>query len=350
VCVCHAPNLGAVPSSRQPGNVALLCRTQLSVSSVALHEVMIAIAIALLGLAPQRRVQERVQQAAASPAASALSTATPFVQAASNGLPPKVDATFRAWPALNNETTRRAVNAGRRFRLHLLEVESGFEDPTRNLFLGDALMSRFAMALAEKKAIDRKEFFEACEFFARVRTKMRSDDGTLYDVAGGHGLVGTLFAIFVHQIDHVVVRDPKRPKAFDAVVAAAIEVAPWVEGKIVFEQDKIGPGHEPLPRGCAVVCVHGCRGLTDQIIAAAATADARAVALMPCCYKSTAAEAPEALRLTLGVPLAADVHRTYELERLGFTVAWSAIPSVISPMNRIILAHRPARSQIEEEE
>ena len=56
-----------------------------------------------------------------------------------------------------------------------------------------------------------------------------------------------------------------------------------------------------------MVCVHGCRGLTDHVIAAAAQAEARSVALMPCCYQSTAADAPSALRQALGVPLAADV-------------------------------------------
>ena len=52
---------------------------------------------------------------------------------------------------------------------------------------------------------------------------------------------------------------------------------------------------------------------------------------MPCCYRSTAASAPEALRLSLGVPLAADVMRTLELERLGYTVQWKEIPATISP-------------------
>ena len=51
----------------------------------------------------------------------------------------------------------------------------------------------------------------------------------------------------------------------------------------------------------------------------------------------------EALRLSLGAPLASDIMRTIELERLGFTVAWTAIPPSISPMNRILLAHRPER-------
>ena len=146
-------------------------------------------------------------------------------------------------------------------------------DPTLELFQGDSLMNRFARALAAKKAIDRKEFFEACEFFARVRSKLHADDGvgTLIDCAGGHGLVGTLAAIFMfRQFDCVIVRDPKKPNAFDAVLEAAVEVAPWVEGRIMFDQSKIGPAHAPLPQGCAVVGVHGCRDLTDKIIAAAA--------------------------------------------------------------------------------
>ena len=262
---------------------------------------------------------------------------------------PPVDAGFKAWPALNDEATRRAVNAGRRHRLHLQngvdESGSGEVDPTLELFRGDSLMCRFALALAARKAIDRKEFFEACEFFARVRSRLRADDVagapcTLVDVAGGHGLVGTLACMFKYsQFDRVIVRDPRKPKAFDAVVEAATEVAPWVEGRITFEQMRVGP-RDPLPRGCAVASVHGCGTLTDKVIAAAADADARSVALMPCCYPQTAAHAPSVLRRALGVALAADVHRTYELERLGYSVTWKAIPLAITPMNRVLLAHR----------
>ena len=64
----------------------------------------------------------------------------PSVQSASSSqLFAKKDATFRAWPALNDETTRLAVNAGRRHRLH---VTSSADDPTRALFEGDSLMAR----------------------------------------------------------------------------------------------------------------------------------------------------------------------------------------------------------------
>ena len=300
---------------------------------------LLLLSLALSPPRPSRRVPDQRQLAE-------LKSPGSFQQLATNMLPTTAAVTFRAWPALNDDDIRLAVNAGRRFRLHLQDDDPSAPDPTLELFQGDSLMNRFARALAAKKAIDRKEFFEACEFFARVRSKLRADDGvgTLIDCAGGHGLVGTLAAIFMfRQFDRVIVRDPKKPNAFDAVLEAAVEVAPWVEGRIMFDQSKIGPAHAPLPQGCAVVGVHGCRDLTDKIIAAAAAADARAVALMPCCYKSTAAEAPQALRVSLGVPLAADVHRTYLLEQLGYTVKWSAIPTCISPMNRIILASRASR-------
>ena len=50
-----------------------------------------------------------------------------------------------------NEGTRKAVNAGRRFRLHLQNAsaaEASGGDPTLELFQGDTLMNRFALALA----------------------------------------------------------------------------------------------------------------------------------------------------------------------------------------------------------
>ena len=82
-----------------------------------------------------------------------------------------------------------------------------------------------------------------------------------------------------------------------------------MQGRVEYVEREVGPA-EPLPSGCAVVSVHGCGKLTDTIIAAAVAADARSVALMPCCYAQSAAHAPQSLTSALGVGLAADVHRT----------------------------------------
>jgi len=42
-------------------------------------------------------------------------------------------------------------------------------------------------------AIDAKEFFEAVEFYARVRKRVRRP--VMLDLACGHGLVGELYAV-----------------------------------------------------------------------------------------------------------------------------------------------------------
>lgn len=293
--------------------------------------------LAVAAMAPPHMTRRVIPSTA--PDIVATTAPNPFLPTASGSLGAQSDANFRAFPALNNATLRMAMNAGRRHRLHLEDDGHTLEFFSKQ----NALMDRFALALARRKAVDRKEFFESCEFFARVRSKLKADEGvdTLVDVAGGHGLCGALAAIFKYkQFQKVVVRDRRRPKAFDAVVAAAEEVAPWVSGRITYEQADVGPRGEPLPAGCAVIGIHACGGLTDLIIAAAADADARSLALMPCCYANTAANAPQGLRNALGVALAADVHRTYKLEELGYSVVWRAIPLSITPMNRILLARR----------
>lgn len=76
------------------------------------------------------------------------------------------------------------------------------------------------------------------------------------------------------------------------------------------------------------------------MIAAASSASCASIGVMPCCYAHVAEDAPRALRRSLGVALAADVHRTYTLEGLGYDVKWRAIPSSITPLNRLLLARR----------
>ena len=116
-------------------------------------------------------------------------------------------------------------------------------------------------------------------------------------------------------------------------------VAPWVGDRVEYAEADFS-AKDGLPTGCAVVSIHGCKSLTDEVLTAVISAHASTIALMPCCYgHSFAAErAPAALRTYLGVAIAADVQRTYRLEAEGYSVNWRHIPSVITPMNRILLA------------
>ena len=251
-----------------------------------------------------------------------------------------MDAKFKAWPALNDETLQLSVGVTRRSRLREdLMMEA--------LFCGDTLQARFSRALAVRKAVDRKEFFEAWEFFARCRGSLRSEPGpapgvpaTLIDLAGGHGLVGALFAVFEYKrFESVVVLDAKRPKSYTSVYEAAAEVAPWSAALLDYREGLVNE-ETALPPGCAVACLHGCNALTDTAILVAARSRASTLAVMPCCYAQTGQGAPEALRRSLGVSVASDIHRTYELERLGYAVNWRAIPAAITPMNRVLLGRR----------
>jgi hypothetical protein len=171
-------------------------------------------------------------------------------------------------------------------------------------------------------------------------------ESTLLEVAGGHGLLGVLCAVFERRFARVVVTDRRRPPSFTQVLKAATEVAPWVAERVTYIETEF-EGAGLLPAGSAVVCVHGCKSLTDIILQAAIEARVESMACMPCCYGHSAAaeRAPPALRRSLGVALAADIERTYLLEGAGYGVHWRYIPSAITPMNRILTARRSGRSK-----
>ena len=252
------------------------------------------------------------------------------------------DSPFKAWPAFNEDTVlAAAAGLTRRQRLEL-------RAPLESLFGGNNLWCKVSSALAEARALDRKEFFETCEFFEQTRSVLRSS-GThraFCEVAGGHGLLGVLIACFERdRFDEVLIIDLQRPSSFASVLSAVASVAPWVQERVRYvEADFRGDagGARLMPPGCAVACVHGCKSLTDEVLRVSVGAAAESIAVMPCCYShaEAAQAAPRALRRGCGVALAADVERTYRLERDGYGVEWRHIPSAITPMNRVLVARR----------
>ena len=190
--------------------------------------------------------------------------AVPFGPSARLSTAFAMDERFKAWPALNTPQVAAAVGVGRRSRL------DPRQHALQDLFQGDTLPAKLGRALMELKAVDRKECFETFEFFSQVRSSTASSSAagarTLVDVAGGHGLLAVLFAVFERRkFDHVLVVDTQRPAAFDKVLAAGKQVAPWVQVEYISgpEADMFkSEGALLLPTGCAVVCVHGCNKLT----------------------------------------------------------------------------------------
>lgn len=238
------------------------------------------------------------------------------------------DVTFRAFPQFNDP--EKAATARLRHRVGALPMD---------WFDRSSPTNRLAHALADRRAIHLKELLEACEFHERTRKRVRSPD--VADLCCGHGLVGLLFAA-ERTVDRVTLIDRARPDAFDAVFDGVCAVFPQVREKVRFVEAAVEDAADHLAPGSAVLAVHACGVATDRCLDAALAVQARAIAAMGCCYNQTASDAPPVLRKVLGRETMTDVHRTYRLDAAGYDVDWAAIPSAITPMNRIVVARRRA--------
>ncbi|MEM6930744.1 MAG: methyltransferase [Myxococcota bacterium] len=202
-------------------------------------------------------------------------------------------------------------------------------------FGGAGPATRIAQALADHHALAVKEVVESFELHYRVRRRIRGP--RMADLCAGHGLVGLLFAT-ERAVEHVLLVDRVRPPAFGRALDAVASVFPQIRDKVSFIEADVRSVE--LPPGTRSVAVHACGEATDACLDRAITANG-AIAVMPCCYQNAGRDAPAGLRDALGVQTATDVHRTYRLEQAGFAVDWSAIPSAVTPMNRILLARPP---------
>jgi hypothetical protein len=170
----------------------------------------------------------------------------------------------------------------------------------------------------------------------------------------GHGLTGILFAVFERTIERVYLVDTKRPRSFDKILEAAVEVAPWVADKVQWiEMDVQRLADDPtsvLPAGTTVVAIHACGNATDLCIQAGIKLGGTMV-LMPCCYQPPPPLAgglslPTTLQFELGIDLACDIHRTYQLQAVHrYQVDWAAIPKAITPKNRLLIS-TPAKDAL----
>jgi hypothetical protein len=75
--------------------------------------------------------------------------------------------------------------------------------------------------------------------------------------------------------------------------------------------------------------------LTDVVLGRAVSARAR-VAVLPCCHDLDACD-PGALTGWIDGPLAIDLRRALDLERLGYRIWTQAIARDITPKNRLLL-------------
>lgn len=232
---------------------------------------------------------------------------------------------FRILKVFNDDSVRGYANSKTRVGRNTLPY-----------FAGDSLAECLVRELAHERALSIKEIVEAFEFFAVVRKYLRRTP-TIVDLCSGHGLAGLLFAVFERRTLEVVLVDKQQPKSFEPVLRACAKAAPWIEGKVRYEEGKLDAKRAGLPPGSAVLGVHPCGTLTDRCIEIALELGGP-LAVMPCCRTHAVNPAPQGLRQALGEDVAYDVERSYAIERSGYRIRWREIPDAITPMNRVLIA------------
>ena len=320
------------------------------------------------------------------------------------------------------------MHAGLKRRLSLYNGPSYAFQQTTEYFKNDNLISKLALSLAKREAIDMKEFSESMEFFTHVRKHWRKivkqerisqrntttqiaeeksatnngiapPSSVVVDLCCGHGFTGLLFAVFERDCSQVILADRGRPKSFDNILSAVLEVAPWVESKVDLTHFGVPTGdlqfldtnsattacteQHVLPTGSTILAVHACGGATDMCLNIGLQLQSSCIYLLPCCYRAAnlsknnklyvprtcshqhhhyqhqkvigkmvdrgqmmtkwKERRPYELEARLGRGLSTDIDRTYVLHEEGYDVVWSVLPPEVTPMNRLIMATKEWR-------
>lgn len=198
-------------------------------------------------------------------------------------------------------------------------------------FPGGRLFDRLARAVCEAGCLPRKELYEAWEVARRTRRLFRG--GRVVDVGGGHGLLAHVMLLLDDSSPSAVVVDPAPPKSTAALHVALVEAWPRLGGRVnVLAQTLDDVRLDPSD---VIVSSHACGALTDRVIDRALEARA-AVSVLPCCHDRDTCDAGP-LTGWVDFGLAADICRAMRVERAGYRVWTQAIPSAITPKNRLLL-------------
>lgn len=198
-------------------------------------------------------------------------------------------------------------------------------------FPDDTLFHRIARAVCHAGCLPRKELYEAWEMARRVRRLFRG--GRIIDLGAGHGLLAEIMLLLDDSSPRALVVDKALPPSTGKLYEALVRAWPRLAGRVEF-----------VPRAmddvdmCStdvVVSSHACGALTDLVLSRAVAARAR-VAVLPCCHDLAAGDAG-GLSGWVDGPVAIDIVRAMRLTHQGYRIWTQAIPSVITPKNRLLL-------------
>jgi hypothetical protein len=209
-------------------------------------------------------------------------------------------------------------------------------------FTGQTLFDRVGRVVCRAGCLPRKELFEAWEVARRVRRAVRG--GRVVDLCGGHGMLAQFMLLLDDSSPSAVVVDTQVPPSAARVQAAVVDAWPRLVGRVSFVAGSLETFE--LHRADVVVSSHACGDLTDLVIERAALARAP-VAVLPCCHdmvrtggnRRALAEAgdPRLLEGWIDRGLAIDILRARWLQEQGYQVRTQAIPTAITPKNRLLI-------------
>jgi hypothetical protein len=190
--------------------------------------------------------------------------------------------------------------------------------------------------------LPRNELSEAGEVARRVRRLFRG--GRVVDLGAGHGLLAQLMLLLDDSSPEALVVDTTLPPSSGTLHEALVQAWPRLAGRVTFVGGRIEDVE--IRSTDIVVSSHACGVLTDVVLGRAVSARAR-VAVLPCCHDLDACD-PGALTGWIDGPLAIDLRRALDLERLGYRIWTQAIARDITPKNRLLLgASASAAAELE---
>lgn len=198
-------------------------------------------------------------------------------------------------------------------------------------FPSETLFDRLARAVCAAGCLPRKELYEAWEMGRRTRRLFRG--GRIVDLGGGHGLLAHVMLLLDDTSPSAVVVDRAVPASAAKLHRALRDVWPRLD-RVEFLA--VDAADVDLTMDDVVVSSHACGLLTDVVLDRASAAGAR-VGVLPCCHDLEACDTGD-LNGWIDGALAIDIVRATRLQTKGYRVWTLAIPEVITPKNRLLLA------------
>ncbi len=197
-------------------------------------------------------------------------------------------------------------------------------------YRGDELLDVVGRVVCAVGCLPRKELHEAWEMARRIRAH---DDrgGRVLDLCCGYGLLAQLLLLVDSRFTHAVAVDRRLPPNHRRIHAALADAFPALRDRVAFVEADLAA--VDVDAADLVVSAHACGPLTDDVLARAVDAGARA-AVLPCCHRF---RFRDDLRGHEDPAAAIDAERVARLAALGQTVVVDAIPADVSPKNRLIL-------------